>query len=182
MFGQIYLFYFISGKYMNGRLDNWWDTHVVCRNILISELLLEFWIWFAGDKQSYEVWQIITGILLTGLIHETTLYIVHRLAHETSLYRWHRLHHSKFGPLYAWYCSPVEHCFINMGTIVAGIATCWLLGIWIGAVQIQLFAIYGVYSSVNGHKPGSKHEAHHLNCKVRFSDGTGLIDRIFGTD
>lgn len=181
MVGQIYLFYFLFGWYLNGKFDNWYDGLIIFRNITITEIILEGWLWFIGDKQSYEIWKIITGFLLTGLIHETSLYIVHRFVHETSLYRWHHMHHSKFGPLAAWYCSAVEHIFINMGTVALGFLICWNLGIYIGAIQTQLFAIYGVYSSVNGHNFGSRHELHHLNSKVRFSDGTFILDKIFGT-
>ncbi|KAF1765070.1 hypothetical protein GCK72_005021 [Caenorhabditis remanei] len=166
---------------------------VILTNQFISgPLITIFWyfpaVWFGarftGPMPSGL--EILRDIFVSVLCEEIGFYYTHRLFHHPRIYKYvHKKHHEWTAPvsITSIYCHPLEHAISNLSPVLLGPTICGshVVTLWIWAS----LAILSTTCSHSGyHFPfmlsPEPHDYHHKVFNECF--GTGLLDRIHGTD
>ena len=143
--------------------------HNVTINVLLTELLYFIGWWF----DPFDVTPLSAkNLVLFFITQDVYFYLVHKFVFHGLLYNLHHQHHNYITSYLAWYCSPIEHLALNVGSVVVAY---WLFpnARWVFVVLICL----QTYTSVNGHNPNSPHSVHHRFHNKRFGS-IYLLDRL----
>jgi len=150
---------------------------ILAMNLAITEIFLYFLAQTSLVHGSFSVLFFIGFVL----VQDVYFYVLHYMMH-IFLYHIHKIHHSYYAPFTAWMSHPLEHLFLNLGSLFVA-----LYVFPQPYIICTILSLTQPYTSVNGHTAGDEttpspvHEIHHTTSMRRFGTGFYLTDRIVGT-
>lgn len=163
--------YVLCALFFNNNQPLALPLNLVFQNIICTEVVyFSMMYWLEDVVISWYV--VLFRFVMIELFQETYVYFSHRFFHRY-LYHWHKSHHQTYGTWYAWHNHIVDHLCITLTSVVLPIIL-----FPIPKYLLNLYVVYGICSSVNGHTGNSNHSIHHMNPAKRFGDGFHIWDKI----
>ena len=135
-------------------------VNVVLVNIGLAELVFLLSWWFdVFTMGTFGFGQLV----LFYIVQDVYFYIVHKFIFHKLLYSVHSRSHDYFKPYAAWYCHPIEHLVLNIGSIAASF---WLFPT--SPLVLWFIMVQQIYMSMTKHRPNSLYYMHHINGNCRF--------------
>lgn len=171
------LYVYLSVKKSKLQTQDSPPSDVVLTNIMVNLAITEVISMFGWmyDLITCDCNFSFTHLVLFYVVQDIYFYCVHRYVFHLWMYKFHALHHKFIVAYAAWYGHPLEHIFLNIGSVIVPF---WIFPNppWV----LFMIMIQQIYTSVSGHTPNSPHSVHHKYPTKRFGSAY-LIDRLTDT-
>lgn len=137
----------------------------VLKNVTINLMMTEiiFLLGWLFDPVTCDCSVSFVKVFLFYIAQDAYYYCVHKYIFHKFLHQWHSIHHEYILSFATWYCHPLEHIFLNLGSIIIPF---WIFNNppWILAIII----IQQVYTSIAGYNRKSHNGIHNEYLTKRF--------------